>query len=135
MSDGPRVLRVGEEPPPLEPAPCAAPAGSPAGSSGRDRHRAAAPNAGRFAVLNAFVDCAMAGLNGAEVAVWLVLFRDCRDGTATTAQTSIAKRAGCNPRTVRRALARLEELGLIEVAHRGGLRSGLSRYRVRGEAG
>src|SRR5262249_10511530 len=88
---------------------------------------------GRFGLLNAFVDCSMAGLSRAEMAVWLVLFRDCRDGTATTAQSSIAQRAGCNARTVRRALARLERAGLVETLFRGGLRRGPSRYRVGGK--
>jgi DNA-binding MarR family transcriptional regulator len=88
---------------------------------------------GRFGLFNAFVDCSMAGLSRAELAVWLVLFRDCRDGTASTSQSSIAQRAGCNVRTVRRALARLESAGLIKTLFRGGLHRGPSRYRVRSE--
>jgi hypothetical protein len=81
-----------------------APAAKPQRRSGRS---------GRFAVLNAFTDCALAGLTGAEAKVWLILFRDTKaaTGTARTGQADIARRAGLEPRTVRRALARLEAKG------------------------
>jgi hypothetical protein len=37
----------------------------------------------RFELLNAFVDSGMVGLSRAELAVWLILYRDAkRDGTA-----------------------------------------------------
>jgi len=88
----------------------------------------------RFAVLNSFVDFALANLSRAEVAVWLVLFRDTRDGTARTSYDDIARRAGLNRRNVSRALRRLEGAGLLRVVHRGGLRRGASRYLVRGPA-
>jgi hypothetical protein len=86
----------------------------------------------RFAVLNAFVDFALADLSRAELAVWLVLYRDTRDGTARTSYDDIARRAGLNRRNVGRALRRLEARGLVKPVHRGGLRRGASRYRVRG---
>ena len=85
----------------------------------------------RFAVLNAFVDFALADLSRGEVAVWLVLFRDTRDGTARTSYDDLARRTGLNRRNVGRALRRLEGRGLVKVVHRGGLRRGVSRYRVR----
>jgi hypothetical protein len=94
--------------------------------------QAAKPD-GRFAVLNGFVDAELRELTRAEVAVWLVLYRDTKpDGTARTGQTDLARRAGCDPRTVRRALAALESRGLIEVPTKGRLGAGPSRYRVRG---
>jgi hypothetical protein len=83
-------------------------------------------------VLNAFVDFALADLRRAEVAVWLVLYRDTRDGTARTSYDDLARRAGLNRRNVGRALRGLERRGLLKVVHRGGLRRGASRYRVRG---
>jgi hypothetical protein len=86
----------------------------------------------RFAVLNAFTDFALANLSRAEIAVWLVLYRDTRDGTARTSYDDIARRAGLNRRNVGRAIRRLEGRGLLKVVHRGGLRQGVSRYRVRG---
>jgi DNA-binding transcriptional ArsR family regulator len=86
----------------------------------------------RFRVLNAFVDFALAGLSRADITVWLVLYRDTRDGTARTSYDDLACRAGLNRRTVGRALRQLERRGLVRVVHRGGLRLGVSRYRVRG---
>jgi DNA-binding MarR family transcriptional regulator len=86
----------------------------------------------RFAALNAFVDFALAGLTRREIAVWLVLYRDTREGTARTGYDDIARRAGLNRRNVGRALRQLEARGLVQVVHRGGLGRGVSRYRVLG---
>ena len=87
---------------------------------------------GRFAVLNAFTDCALADLTGTETKVWLILFRDAKaaTGTARTGQADIARRAGLEPLTVRRALASLESKGLVRVVLRGRLNAGPSIYRV-----
>jgi hypothetical protein len=89
----------------------------------------------RFAVLNAFVDFALAEVTGAEVRVWLILFRDTKvaTGTARTGQADLARRAGVGVRTVRRALMALEQKALIQVVHRGRLRTGASVYRVRAQ--
>lgn len=86
----------------------------------------------RFAVLNAFADCALADLTGAETKVWLILFRDMKaaTGTARTGQADLARRAGLKPRTVRRALAALEAKGMVHVVRRGRLNAGPSVYRV-----
>lgn len=87
----------------------------------------------RFAVLNAFVDFGIADakLTPAEALVWLVLFRDTKgDGTARTAQADIARRAGLDVRTVRRAVASLQTKGMIETVCRGRLNVGPSTYRV-----
>ena len=86
----------------------------------------------RFAALNAFVDMGMADLTGAETKVWLILFRDTKaaTGTARTAQTDLARRAGIDVRTVRRVLASLESNGMVRVVHRGRLNLGPSVYRV-----
>jgi Helix-turn-helix domain len=92
----------------------------------------------RFQSINAFLDVTLAGLDRAELAVWLLLWRDTKpDGLARTSQADLARRAGCNPRTVRRALVSLERYGLVCVVRRGGLRTGLSIYRVNplGEGG
>lgn len=87
----------------------------------------------RFAVLNTFTDFTLATLTGTEVKVWLILFRDTKadSGTARTGQSDLARRAGVNVRTVRRALAVLERGGLIVVRHRGRLNAGPSVYVVR----
>ncbi len=86
----------------------------------------------RFAVLNAFVDCSMKGLSKAESATWLVLYRDTRNGIATTSQADIARRIGTSDRAVRSAIGRLAKLGLLVVVRRGGILQGPSKYRVVG---
>jgi len=85
----------------------------------------------RFAVLNAFVDCALADMTGAEAKVWLILFRDTKaEGMARTGQTDIASRAGIDARSVRRALDTLRSKGMVKVVRRGQLNAGPSTYRV-----
>lgn len=108
----PRILPIGEEPTPTQPEP-RAPAGA------------------RFKQLNTFIDFSVADLTRTEIAVWLVLFRDTREGTARTSMRDIARRAGCSVRAVGTAVARLEARGLLKVVHRGGMNRGTSRYRVR----
>lgn len=85
----------------------------------------------RFGVLNAFVDFTLAGLTRNELAVWLILFRDSRDGIARTSQADLARRAGVSDRTVRNALASLKAKGLLRVTYRGGIGRGASAYAVR----
>jgi hypothetical protein len=128
----PRIIPVGEEPPRMDD-------GRPAPSNRRNtkepkgkRESGKAKTGERFRVLNAFVDFSLADLSRAEVAVWLVLYRDTRDGTARTSYDDLARRAGLNRRTVGRALRQLEWRGFVQVVHRGGLRQGVSRYHVRG---
>ena len=85
----------------------------------------------RFKLLNCFADFFLKPLSGAEVKVWLILFRDTKgDGLARTGQADIARRAGINGRTVRRALNNLTAKGLLKVVHRGRLNGGPSSYRV-----
>jgi hypothetical protein len=97
-------------------------------AKGKTNHR---NTADRFAVLNGFVDFTMQELSRAETLVWLVLYRDTKDGTARTAQTDIARRAGVNVRTVKRAIADLHRRGLLVLVRRGSLRRGPSTYRIR----
>jgi len=105
--------------PPLE-----APArNKPKGKAGR--------RAGRFAILNRFIDVALRDLTRAETATWFVLYRDTKhDGTAQTGQADIARRAGLSKRAVQTALQMLKAKGLVEVFRRGRLNSGASIYRV-----
>jgi hypothetical protein len=85
----------------------------------------------RFRVLNNFVDYSLAELSRVEIAVWLILYRDTRDGTTRTGMTDLARRAGCSRRSVVSAVKKLEKLGLLKIVHRGGIHRGVSRYRVR----
>ena len=122
---GPRILAVGEEYAPMIPpdrAPKAEPKGKP-----NDAKRKAGD---RFEVLNAFIDYSLDGLTRAEIAVWIVLYRDTKDGTARTSYDDIARRAGLNRRSVGRSLRLLEGRGLVSVVRRGSLRKGPSSYRV-----
>jgi hypothetical protein len=85
----------------------------------------------RFAVLNAFIDFALADLTSAQAKVWLILFRDTkRTGLARTGQADIARRAGLKVRMVRYALRSLEVQGMVDVVRRGRLSGGPSVYRV-----
>ena len=84
----------------------------------------------RFPTLNRFIDFTLRDLDRNEIAVWLILFRDTRDGTARTAQSDIARRAGIVRRSVIRILGRLEAKGLLQTVHRGGLKKGMNVYRV-----
>lgn len=127
-----RIIPVGEEPPPLEGPESAPSSNGRQRHQGRDRDKPKGKTGERFAVLNAFADFALAELSRGEIAVWLVLYRDTRDGTARTSYDDIARRAGLNRRNVGRAVRRLEGRGLVKVVHRGGLGRGVSRYRVRG---
>ena len=126
----PRVIPVAGELPPMEPRsersrkPTPGKASEPKGKAGK---RSAGE---RFRTLNNFVDFTFAELSRAEIAVWLILYRDTRDGTARTGMADIARRAGCSRRHIVRAVQRLEKLGLLKVVNRGGFRRGASRYRV-----
>ncbi|MBX3435305.1 MAG: winged helix-turn-helix transcriptional regulator [Pirellulales bacterium] len=108
-----------------EPALAAAPQRS--ASAGKANRRL---TAGRFDVLNTFVDETLGGLCRGDVAVWLILYRDTRDGTARTSQADIGRRAGLSVRGAAKALRRLEQRGLLKTIFRGGLNRGASRYRV-----
>lgn len=85
----------------------------------------------RFALLNTFVDVALARLGPVDVAVWLVLYRHGqRDGTATAAVSDLERRTGYRQAAVRLALRRLQDCGLIERVRRGTLAGGPSVYRL-----
>lgn len=129
----PRILHVGEEPPPMhsgmerEQRHARGNAIRPKGNGKAGNSKAV----GRFQVLNAFVDLTLSGLSRGEIAAWLVLYRDCRDDIAQTSLSDIARRGGMGRRTAIRAIQRLEAVGLVQRAHRGGLNRGPSAYRLR----
>jgi DNA-binding MarR family transcriptional regulator len=85
----------------------------------------------RFELLNAFVDSGMANLSRAELAVWLILYRDTkRDGTVRTSLDDLARRGGMNRQTASRAVGRLVRRKMLRVLRRGGLNCGPSTYRI-----
>jgi len=127
----PRIIPVGGELPPMDPRP-ERPARPSPGKAGKPKGETGKRPAGeRFRVLNNFVDFTLAELSRAEIAVWVILYRDTRDGTARTGMADMARRAGCSRRAAVSAVQKLEKLGLLKVVHRGGIHRGSSRYRVR----
>ena len=85
----------------------------------------------RFEMLNAFVDSGMADLSRAELAVWLVLYRDTKpNGTVRASLGAIAHRAGIDRQTASRAVGKLARRKMLQVLRRGGLSQGPSVYRV-----
>lgn len=88
------------------------------------------PKGDRFPMLNRFIDFTIRELDRNEIAVWLILFRDTREGIAATGQTDIARRAGVAARTVRRVISKLAARGLVQVVRRGSIGAGNSTYRV-----
>jgi len=133
MTSEPPILKVGEEPPPMHRLP-GVNGSTPARhqDNGKAKGKPAQRKGDRFAVLNTFADFTLSALTRAEIAVWLLLWRDTKpDGTAQTSQADLARRAGANPSTVKRAVAALVKAGLLAVVYRGSLRRGPSAYRVR----
>ena len=95
------------------------------------RRQTVADQAGLGPALNAFVDTGMADLTRAELAIWLVLFRDTkRSGTARASLDDLARRAGIDRQTASRAVGKLVGRKMLQVLRRGGLNQGPSEYRV-----
>lgn len=84
----------------------------------------------RFASINRVLDIHQAELSNSAFRVWLMLWRDSRDGVARTSQKDLARRSGLDVRTIRRGVRQLEETGLVKVVRIGRLRQGPSQYRV-----
>lgn len=106
----PRIIPVGGELPPMDPRP-ERPHKPTLGKAEEPKGKAGKRSAGeRFRVLNNFVDFTLAELSRAEIAVWLILYRDTRDGTARTGMTDMARRAGCSRWAVVSAVRKLEKL-------------------------
>lgn len=89
-----------------------------------------APDASRFATLNAFVDHTMRHLSPVASAVWMKLFRDCRDGRVTASNRDLSHCTGCSLRAVTTAVQRLREAGLIEVTRLSRHRGEPSHYKL-----
>ncbi len=102
----------------------------PASAPPAGRPRRGSPTGGRFELLNGFIDFDMGALTRGEVVVWMVLYRDARDGSSRTGQADVARRAGMSVRGVQKVIHKLEAKGLVAVVRRGGLGRGPSTYRV-----
>lgn len=88
-------------------------------------------NGNRFATINNFVDFTLGNLQRNETAVWLMLWRDERDGISRTSMAEIGRRLKIDRRTAIRAVGRLEKRGLLEIVVKGSLNRGPSMYRVK----
>lgn len=84
----------------------------------------------RWRTLNTFVDIVARHLSPVEIAVWMVLFRDCRGGTVKASQRNLASRSGASERSVVRAMRRLRDTGLLEVVRASRSKGEASLYRL-----
>lgn len=74
----------------------------------------------RFQVLNDFVDLGLAGLARSEIAVWLILYRDCRpNGLSRTSLADLGRRGGLSRRQATRVLRSLIGRGAVHVVRKG----------------
>lgn len=85
----------------------------------------------RFGLLNAIIDRAMPKMARSELAVWLLLYRHAKpDGTVSASVGDLARRTGSGDRSVRYALDRMRDAGLLRRLKRGTLAGGPSVYRL-----
>jgi hypothetical protein len=84
----------------------------------------------RWRTLNTFVDLVARHLSPVEIAVWMVLFRDCRDGTVKASQRNLASRSGASERSSVRAMRRLRDTWLVEVVKASKGKGEASIYRL-----
>ena len=74
-------------------------------------------------LFRSFVDQVMRPLSPVEAVVWMTLFRDCRNGTATASNRDLARRTGCSLRAVHDAMQKLRRVRLVDgvtLSHRRG---------------
>jgi len=86
------ILAVGEELPPLDSSPEVPCQPAVRGPRRRRPKPSTGQAPGRFQTLNAFVDGTLRGLSRSEMAAWLVLYRDTREGIARTSLADMARR-------------------------------------------
>jgi hypothetical protein len=127
MND-PRIIPVGQEPPPLNPS-------TPTPRNGKTgvKPKGKGGTRERFAVLNAFADYGARLVDTTAQACWWIVYRETKpDGLARVSHGHIAECVGLSRWAVLRAVRCLEKAGLLTVVRRGGLSGGASTYRVHG---
>lgn len=107
-----------------------APARVKAGTKSTSKSKGHASDAPRWRTLNTFVDVVARHLSPVEIAVWMVLFRDCRGDTVKASQRNLAERSGAGERSVVRAMRRLRDAGLVEVVKASKSKGEASLYRL-----
>jgi len=91
--------------------------------------------AGRFRVLNDFVDVKMKNISSKAASAWLVLYRDTKpNGLARTGLADLAKRMGCSVATAKRAIRELKKNNLMSVEVYGRPGRGPNVYKINGHA-
>jgi len=85
----------------------------------------------KILALNQFLDRTARELHPSAALVWVLLLRDERSGTARTAVSDLARRAGVSERTVKRHLSALKACGLLEVVKAGKPDAGPTVYKLR----
>ena len=97
----------------------------------KPKGRGAGSLVAKIKLANAFLDETYARLKPVQRDVWLILWRDERDGLARTAQQDIARRCGDrNENAIQRAITELVKLGLLVVVERGRVGKGPSSYQL-----
>ena len=88
------------------------------------------PSGRWWGVLAAYVGHGMRQVSAGATCVWLVLFRNSRDGVVTRSREQIAATTGYTPKHVGRLLRELVSAGFLRVERRGRKQSGPTRYRI-----
>ena len=88
--------------------------------------------AGRFQVLNAFVDQWRRMVSPSALAVWLVLYRETKpDGLAQISHNQIADLIGLKRRATINATQELVEKGLVDIVKRGSAKTHeATKYKI-----
>jgi hypothetical protein len=85
----------------------------------------------RWQTLNQFVDVIAPHLSGAEVRVWLFMFRHARGGMVELSERAMAKAVGVSKETAGIALRRLVAAGLVWEVFKSGFAGAASKYGLR----
>lgn len=94
----------------------------------RSARKAPKGQANRWPMQNEFLDVHAGGMGRLDALVWLMLYRDARNGTACTGMTDIARRLKTTRRSVVRAINHLVSAGYLTILHRGSAKGSPSRY-------
>lgn len=86
--------------------------------------------AGRFRLINRFLDKHARNCSTTAALAWVVIWRDSRDGIAVTSYMRLADRLGVSRATAARAIRQLRELGYLEVARSGSEALGPTWHRA-----
>lgn len=106
------------------------PRGSHPTASTQAEKKAKQASHGRFQEFNQFVDDRLRECSGSETKVWITLWRHTRNGQASVARSRLCAATNLSPSTVKRAIRRLRNQGLLDVISRGGPSQGIATYRV-----